>query len=247
MKNLQVHRETYARIFQKDSENLMKYSMVTKEAWENLIAKNIKFINIPTKILGLTKEEKKEYKYSKSKIILPFLKEYESLSYATNINNFNTEELLLFTKKLITLTKKLHQKKVSHGDIHSENIMINKNSDIVFIDLEAMITGNYISQENVYYEDSNLSIKQKKENSIKDDKIALLSLLLYYLNYGTYQGQMNDLIELRKLALPRQIESELFSYQLCLQKPSKNYYFEDIIGELLKQGYEAPKLYNRKK
>lgn len=247
MKNLQVHGETYARIFQKDSENLMKYSMVTKEAWKNLIVKNIKFINAPTKILELTKEEQQEHKYSKSKIILPFLKEYESLSYATNINNFNTEELLIFTKRLITLTKKLHKKNVSHGDIHSENIMINENLEIVFIDLEAMITGNHISQENIYYGDSNLTINQKKENSIKDDKLALLSLLLYYLNCGTYQGQMNDYVELGKLALPKEIKREITSYQLMYQNPGLNYYFEDIIEELLKQGYEAPKLYNRKK
>lgn len=57
---------------------------------------------------------------------------------------------------------------------------------------------------------------------------------------------MNDYIELRKLSLPKQIEREISSYQLLFQIPSKSYYFEDIIEELLKQGYEAPKLYNRK-
>lgn len=246
MKNLQVHGEIYTRIFQKDSENLIKYSMVTKEAWENLIAKNINFINTPTKILELTKEEQKDHKRSKSKIILPFLKEYDPLSYATNINSLNTEELLLLTKKLINLVKKLHQNDISHGDIHSKNIMINKNLNIMFIDLEAVVTENYISPENTYYRYSDLSLKQKKENSIKDDKLALLSLLLYYLNYGTYKGQMNDYVELRKLSLPKQIEREISSYQLLFQIPSKSYYFEDIIEELLKQGYEAPKLYNRK-
>ncbi|MGM9878569.1 MAG: hypothetical protein ACI31R_00860 [Bacilli bacterium] len=246
MKNLQIHGETYIRVYQKDSDNLIKYSSVTKEGWENLISKNIKYINTPTKILELTKEEQEEHKYSQSKIVLPFLKEYETLNYATNIENLNTKNLLLLTKKLITLTKKLHQKDVAHGDIHSRNVMINKDLDIMFIDLEAMTTGNYISQENTYYEDQDLSINQKKENTIKEDKLALLSLMLYYLYNGTYKGQMNDYIELRNLSLPKQIEKELSSYQLMFKSPNKSYYFEDIIEELLKQGYESPKLYNRK-
>lgn len=246
MKNLQIHGETYVKVYKKDSNNLLKYSKVTKEAWENLISKNLNFINAPTEVLELTKEEQEEHKHSKSKITIPFLKSYESLNYATNINKLNTKELLLLTKKMIKLVKKLHRNDVSHGDIHSKNLMINNNLNIIFIDLEAMITGNYISPENIYYANSNLSTRQKKENSIKDDKLALLSLLLYYLSYGTYKGQMNDYIELRKLSLPKQIEREISSYQLLFQIPSKSYYFEDIIEELLKQGYEAPKLYNRK-
>ncbi len=102
-------------------------------------------------------------------------------------------------------------------------VLYSKNENIIFIDLEAMITGKYISPENIYYANSNLSTRQKKENSIKDDKLALLSLLLYYLSYGTYQGQMNDYIELRNLSLPKQIEREIITYHVILE-----YTFKEI-------------------
>ncbi len=246
MKNLKLHGETYTRLYQKDENHLMKYSRIPQEVWKSVVAKNISFINCPTKILPLTKEEKQIDNYRACKIILPLLKNYETLCYANFINNLNTEELLNLITKIITLVKKLHKKDIYHGDIYSENIMINQNNDLQFIDLEAMVTGTYVSEENTYSED-NLSLEKKKELTMRDDKLSILSLLLYYLSLGTFKDQMNDYIELRNLALPKPIEKEISSYQLKLQTPSTKYYFEDIIEDLLKQGYESPKIYNRKK
>lgn len=72
MQNLKIHETTYSKIFTLDEGTLMKYSFVKKSAWETLKAKNISFINIPTKILPLTSEEKSKYPSCESKIFLPF-------------------------------------------------------------------------------------------------------------------------------------------------------------------------------
>ena len=68
MKNLVVHQEACKRIKIKDSKTLIKYSPVSKQGWEILITKNIKFLNTPTKVEQLSKEEKRIYKYQQTKI-----------------------------------------------------------------------------------------------------------------------------------------------------------------------------------
>ena len=74
MKNLVVYQETYQRIKIKDSKTLIKYSPVSKQGWDRLKAKNIKFLNTPTKVEQLSQESKlstqkqKEIKQSKLKL-----------------------------------------------------------------------------------------------------------------------------------------------------------------------------------
>lgn len=58
---------------------------------------------------------------------------------------------------------------------------------------------------------------------------------------------MNDYVELTNLNFPKYIKQELSSYQLKAQEPKTDYYFEDILTELLKIGYESPKLLERSK
>lgn len=246
MQNLKIHETTYSKIFTLDDGTLVKYSLVKKSAWETLKAKNISFVNNPTKILSLTSEEKKKYPFCKSKIFLPFLTEYKTLHSEKVTKKFNTEEIIQLIEKIIILIKYLHTNNICHGDIHSENIMINKSLNINFIDLEAMIIDNYISPENTYYDDEE-TFENKKKLTIIDDKLSLLSLLLYYLSNGTFHNQMYDYIELEDLNFPKSIKQELSSYQLKAQEPKSNYYFEDILTELLKKGYEAPKLLERNK
>ena len=50
MKNLVVHQEACKRIKIKDSKTLIKYSPVSKQGWEILRTKNIKFRITPTKV-----------------------------------------------------------------------------------------------------------------------------------------------------------------------------------------------------
>lgn len=245
MKNLIIHETTYTRVYQEDENNLIKYSPVKEEAWKSLIAKDLSFVNTPKKVEPLSQEEKNIYINQNSKITLPFLQDYETLYHTKDLDNLSTEQLIKLIIKITELIKVLHKNNVYHTDIHSRNIMINQSKDIQLIDFDAMIIDDYISKENMYSY-KNIYPGQKKSYSKVEDKLGILSLLFYYLSHGTFKGEMKDYIELEPLNLPNFIKQELSSYQLKLRLPYDNYYFEDILTELLQRGYESPKLYNRK-
>ena len=57
---------------------------------------------------------------------------------------------------------------------------------------------------------------------------------------------MNDYIELYNLNLPKDIKQEISAYQLKKIIPKPEYYYEDILEELLRQKYESPNLITRK-
>lgn len=244
MKNFTVHDTNYTRIIKKNNTTLIKYSPVEKQGWLILQSKNIKFINTPTKIKELTPEEKIHFKYTKSKIELPYLQNYETLGHNKELNNLTTKQLLLLIQKITQKIKQMHKANIYHTDIHSENIMINK-QDIKLIDLDAMLIENYISPENVFIED-NLTFQEQQNKSQEEDKQSILNLLLYYLKKGTFQDQMNDYIDLYNLNLPKDIKQEISAYQQKRIIPKQEYYYEDILEELLRQKYESPKLITRK-
>ena len=118
--------------------------------------------------------------------------------------------------------------------------MINEKGNIKLIDFEAMMIEKYISKENIYYEDY-LTLETKQTLSIIEDKLSIISLMLYYLKNQTFESQLNDYINPKTLNFPKEIEKEINGYQRQLHLPKKDYYFEDIIETLLKQGYEMPK------
>ena len=244
MKNFTVHDINYTRIIKKNNTTLIKYSPVEKQGWLILQSKNIKFINTPIKIKELTPEEKIHFKYTKSKIELPYLKNYETLGHNKELNNLTTKQLLLLIQKITQKIKQMHKAHIYHTDIHSENIMINK-QDIKLIDLDAMLIENYISPENVFIEDD-LTFQEKQNKSQEEDKQSILNLLLYYLKKGTFQDQMNDYIDLYNLNMPKDIKQEILAYQQQRMIPKPEYYYEDILEELLRQKYESPKLITRK-
>lgn len=244
MKNFTVHDTNYTRIIKKNNTTLIKYSPVEKQGWLILQSKNIKFINTPTKIKELTPEEKIHFKYTKSKIELPYLQNYETLGHNKELNNLTTKQLLLLIQKITQKIKQMHKANIYHTDIHSENIMINK-QDIKLIDLDAMLIENYISPENVFVEDD-LTFQEQQNKSQEEDKQSILNLLLYYLKKGTFQDQMNDYIDLYNLNLPKDIKQEISAYQQKRIIPKPEYYYEDILEELLRQKYESPKLITRK-
>ena len=71
--------------------------------------------------------------------------------------------------------------------------------------------------------------------------------MLYYLKKGTFQDQMNDFIDIQSLDFPKNIKKEIIAYQLGRADIDQDYYYEDIIEELIKKGYESPKLRTRSK
>ncbi len=248
MKNIEYNGDKYKNIFELDDETLLKYSIQNKENWEYLIEhkKELPFLNIPTKVEDLNDEEKSIYEAScgsKTKIYLPYLKKYTTLYNETITNDFYTEDILKLMKKILNLVKIMHDKKVIHADLHSGNIMINKNLDISFIDLDLSIINNKQSRFNYYFNDDTLEnfIKYTKTN----DKIDILNLLLHYLMNANFKKNNLHNEVIKDIMLPNNILSE-FRNILDTENISDDYYFNDLIDELLHIGYESPIIIKRK-
>lgn len=226
MKNLKIDEYIYGRIYIKDKNTLVKYSILPCDIWYNLQKKNLDFINAPTSVYSLSKEEKDKYRMCKSKIEIPWLRGYHTLYDCKFLNNLTTKELLELLKTNLLLLKKLHENGIVHCDIHAKNIMINKNLDINFIDFDNSIIDDYISPSNIFH-NNEMSLSQNKEKSITYDKEDIITPYLSYIS---------------KL-LPKPIYAELCNYFISKSTLSTlpiDYYFLDILDDLIACNYESP-------
>ncbi len=239
MKNLVIDDFVYYRIYLDLPEKLIKYSSLDINAWNLLKSKNLDFINTPDSVFELNKEEKTLFPYCESKIYLPILNGYKTLVDSPYIKYLDTKNVLVLYKIMVTLLKKMHNSRIIHSDINATNIMINKNLDIKFIDFDTSIIDDYISRENIYL-DEGLSKNKVISNSIADDKIELLIMFLYYLANGCFEFNENRYVNLSSLNLNDNMTEEIRAYINGKVKPIYDYYFEDIIDDLLEIGYEAP-------
>ena len=230
MQNIVYNGSTYKRIFIKDENTLIKISSLDVKDWQYLKEKSLVFLNTPTKIAGLNPKEKKYFPTANSKIALPYLNSYQTLYNFQN--QLDLKQVLLLFKRILNLTKEMHQNNIIHSDLYASNIMINNSLDISFIDFDQAIINNHVSCENIYYEDC-ISLKEKKRLATIDDKLDVLAILLYYLIYGNYQKDINFNLDLKDLVLPNILQRELVSYLDRKQEPKRDYYFEDIIDELV--------------
>ena len=230
MQNIVYNGSTYKRIFIKDENTLIKISSLDVKDWQYLKEKSLVFLNTPTKIAGLNPKEKKYFPTANSKIALPYLNSYQTLYNFQN--QLDLKQVLLLFRRILNLTKEMHQNNIIHSDLYASNIMINNSLDISFIDFDQAIINNHVSCENIYYEDC-ISLKEKKRLATIDDKLDVLAILLYYLIYGNYQKDINFNLDLKDLVLPNILQRELVSYLDRKQEPKRDYYFEDIIDELV--------------
>ena len=230
MQNIVYNVSTYKRIFIKDENTLIKISSLDVKDWKYLKEKSLVFLNTPTKIARLNPKEKKYFPTANSKIALPYLNSYQTLYNFQN--QLDLKQVLLLFKRILNLTKEMHQNNIIHSDLYASNIMVNNSLDISFIDFDQSIINNHVSCENIYYEDC-ISLKEKKRLATIDDKLDVLAILLYYLIYGNYQKDINFNLDVKDLVLPNVLQRELVSYLDRKQEIKRDYYFEDIIDELV--------------
>lgn len=230
MQNIVYNGNTYKRIFIKDENTLIKISSLDVKDWKYLKEKSLVFLNTPTKIAGLNPKEKKFFPTANSKIALPYLNSYQTLYNFQN--KLDLKQVLLLFRRILNLTKEMHQNNIIHSDLYASNIMVNNSLDISFIDFDQSIINNKISIDNVYYEED-IALEEKKKLAMIDDKLDVLSILLYYLIYGNYQKDINFNVNVKDLVLPNILQKELISYLDRKQEIKNNYYFEDIIDELV--------------
>lgn len=242
MNNIIYDNEVYNRLY-KCNDTIIKYSFQNIEAWKSLMCKNISFINTPISYAHLSRKEKALYKNCESKIIIPFLSGYSTLYNNTFIKKQDTIDILFLMKKMLLCLKVMHNNNIYHGDLFSKNIMVNENFDISFIDLDASIIDENISEENLYYND-NLSIQQIIDKTISEDKKSLFMLLCYYLVNHNFNVDISYKIDIDRLIIPNYLLSKIKIY-LEKRNPELDYYYIDIIDELLM--YEQKNKINVKK
>lgn len=247
MEKLVYEGETYSTLFRTDENTLMKYSHLDMEAAKLLMTINLDYLNNPLKAEYLNKKEKEHYNKRfdyKIKMFLPFLKEFIPLFSENITNTMYTESILKLIRRILLLSKDMHSNDIFHSDMNPKNIMINRNLDIVFIDLDLAIIGKYVSICNPCYNDK-CSLDEKKRISRMEDKKDILRLLLHYLVNANFRKNDLDYINLSKIYLPDEIRKEFEELQksICI---NDDYYFIDIIDELLKKGYESPTIIKRK-
>ena len=142
------------------------------------------------------------------------------------------------TLKLLELIKQMHLKNVVHSDLNPDNIMINNNLDLQIIDLDSAIVDDFISIDNIYAND-NISLKEKINNSISDDKLDIFRLLIYYLINNNFKvDDIRSLSNSNFLILPKELKVEIDAYLDLRKKFQNGYYFEDIIDELANMDIE---------
>ena len=229
MQNIVYNGNTYKRIFIKDENTLIKISSLDIKDWKYLKEKSLVFLNTPTKIARLNPKEKKYFPTANSKIALPYLNNYQTLYNFQN--QLDLKQVLLLFRRILNLTKEMHQNNIIHSDLYASNIMVNNSLDISFIDFDQSIINNKVSIDNVYYEED-IALDKKKNLAIIDDKLDVFSILFYYLIYGNYQKDINFNLDVKELVLPNTLQRELVSYLDRKQEPKRDYYFEDIIDEL---------------
>ena len=203
------------------------------------------FINIPNIFFELSIEDKYKFPNYKSKIVLPFLSGYKTLYNENFTLKYNSHDLLLQLRDVLNKIKFMHKNEVFHTDLSSDNIMINKDFDIKFIDLDQMVFGKFISEENILFEDD-IKFNEKKILSRIRDKVDILNLYMYYLINGNFKKSIIEDTNVINSNLPDNIKREINAYIVGDIKPSGNYYFSDIVDELIRSGFESNILSLRK-
>ena len=157
--------------------------------------------------------------------------------YNVSKDELSTKQTLLLLRKILYSIQIMHNNNFYHGDIFSRNIMINNDLDFSIVDLDSAIIDDIVSEENTYYYDD-MTIEQSIDRTIFDDKIDTLKMFLGFLAHGTFNECISLPIDINILNLPPIIYDEI-KYCLSRKIIDQDYYFLDIIDELLSIGYES--------
>jgi serine/threonine protein kinase len=137
---------------------MIKKNVRNEELKINIIAS---MFNIAPKILDIKKLEDNRYEITSERYPLTLLKIPE-------------EERAIYTNKIKNKVKKLHSLGIIHGDIHEDNIVVNREKDKVgLIDFGLSknmpcINKKYLKEFTIYGEKSPKSIEELLELELKE-------------------------------------------------------------------------------
>lgn len=246
MENLNVNGTSDNNIFRYNDDLLLKYSSKSLEAWDHLMKKNMNYANLPVDIFELTEIEKNKFPNAKSKLLLPFYDNYQTFYDEKFTKDFKTKNILEMFLRHTEILKDMHNKEVYFYDLHTNNIMIDKNFDIKFIDYDLCLVDNIIDDDlkSLFnYNDSTLDIKSKiREN----DKRLLLKIYLNYLYIGSFKPIKSLKLPILSLGLDNYSIDSILKYLNENNDIKQLYYLENIIDHLIQIKYEVPRLILRK-
>lgn len=245
---------TYDRLYRQSKNTLLKVSSLPSEVWESFCNKNLDHVNTPISYDRLTKEKIIEYNILlsgfqsfNSIIMLPYLKGYNTLYNTTFNNDFTTKDILLLLKKNMTILKDIHQDNVTHGDIHSSNIMINEDHDLEFIDFDSGTVDSYVSEDNAFFYEQEYTSEEKIKKTRDEDKLDLLLMYLSYLGFGNFKKEQKFSINIYDMiddALCFDKVHKQGLYDIINDKNTTNdYYYLDFIDSLISTDYQSPIVY----
>lgn len=249
MKKLKYDGFEYSNLLHKNEKELLKISALPAEVWKTFCDKNLKFANSPIEYRNLTEEEIEKCNKTlscirtyRSVITLPYLKDYKTLYDTVFDGTFTTKDILQLLKKNMNILKDIHKNEVTHGDIHTSNIMINQNHDIEFIDFDSGTVNKYISEENHFIFDFfEHTTKEQIKATLCDDKISLLVIYLSYLSRGHFK---KDQVLTDDLSFDKTHRKAL--QDIMKEKDTNdNYYYLDFIDSLISTDYQSPIVYSK--
>lgn len=245
MKKLRYHGLEY-RILKPNADTLLKLSVLSPEAWQNFIEKDLSNVNTPIayreaesndfKIFGGYKSPSIQYR---SVITLPFLSGYKTLTDTTFPSTYTTKDILKLCRTNLEILRRIHENGVCHGDITASNIMINKEGRLEFIDFDSCIIDDYISDENTTIGNS---VEEIFDQAVIADKEALLFTYIKYLAKGHFSSAIQ--VSYKELGLTPTAK-RLLQESFGNEDLPRDYYYGDLIEHLISTNYEAPKVYSK--
>lgn len=246
MKNLNINGILYSNIYRYNDELLLKYSIKSLESWERLMKKNMHYANLPVGVFELTDDEKKMFPNSKTKVLLPFYGEYQTFYDEEFTKDLKTTEILKLYLKHTEILKDMHSKGVYFYDLHTNNIMLDKNFDIKFIDYDLCLVDDIVDEDLKSLFNHKSSIIDIKNKIRENDKRLLLKIYLNYLYMGSFKPIKSLKLPILSLGLDDYSLDNILKYLNVNNSIEQSYYLENVIEHLLDIKYEAPKLILRK-
>lgn len=183
---------------------------------ESAICKKIsgKHINLPTYTITYNNDEKKiKLQYER------YIKEFD---------DFDEDNLVSYTKQLLSVLSYLHSCGILHRDIRNSNIMIDKNNNIKLIDFGLAFSGvsyTHKYKDVVTYMYRPQWLKHVKTYDYKIDVFALGMVLFYYICDVPFPDKSKW-----KYADPiNWVSQRYYKYSRCKNKAMNNWYRALII------------------
>jgi len=182
---------------------------------------------------------------------MTYCKEFETLDNLRKFeHNFTDKEILIFFKSLLEKVREMHKMKLSSGDMHAGNILVDENLDYRFIDFDYATTENFVGHMVLCdplflnnYSKKTLDSNYNTEDQIQlSDKLNLWNMILHYMMYGNVYSNrhIKKFDTFSSLELPKEVDKKLNSIFKTEQLLKPDDYLLEELDTIIKKDYKLP-------